>query len=330
MFEGMRSRLMAVSLLIVALGLVGVGCGSDDDSGSDAGRVGYITTTGVEFFECFANGVKAEVQDAGNEYVQATVEYDNPGSEVDAAEDLITQQVDVVVYLSVNPKAGPGVVQSLQDEDVAVVTVNDDSFLTEEQRAALAGRYVYDLPQLGEAAADTIVPDGAEGAIELPQGTQIAAVEPAPGQGIGGIYDGFTARVEDAGYEFLGRVPAKSYSARDVAAATDDLLTSYPDVDVIFTDDTDPATAIETAIDSAGSDAELVAVGGRDEDRERLGKGLLGYGAVTAYADGARAGEIANAVVAGDDPPYQNQDAVAIPATKATVDDIPPYCDAAT
>ena len=70
-----------------------------------------------------------------------------------------------------------------------------------------------------------------------------------------------------------------------------------------------------------------VAVGGRDEDKERLGKGLLGYAAVTAYADGQRAGEVANAAVAGEEPPYQNQDATAIPVTEETVDTVPPYCE---
>ena len=188
MFKRPRSVTTALLAGLLVLATV-IGCGDDDSDSADSGsKIGFVTETTVEFFKCFANGVEAEITAAGNEYVQANVQYDSPGSEVDAAEDLITQQVDAVVYLSVNPKAGPGVFQTFEAEGVPVITVNDDSYLTDEQREQLAGRYVYDLAQLGRARPPKrlfrTVPRDRWRCLRGPR--SLLAVEPAPGQGIGG------------------------------------------------------------------------------------------------------------------------------------------------
>jgi ribose transport system substrate-binding protein len=314
----------------VAACAVFAGCGDDDDtaastskpttaaSSSEGGkRIGYITATGVSYYTCVAKGLKDQVKKAGNEYVEAVTK-GTPGSELAAAEDLLAQDVDVVVLLSVAPKGGNQVVNAVTSAGKKVVVVNNDAFLTPETKPKVAATYAWSFPELGASAGDVAVDN-------FPAGTKAAAVEPTPG-GVHNMYLGFKDKVTKAGFKWLGFFPAKTYSPADVQKATEDLLTSHPDVQVIYTDDTEPSAAISAAIAAADSKAVIIPTGGRDEDKELVRKGtLLGYSAASAYPLGNGAGRIANAVAAGTSTP-SIADPHPIPASKKNLDEVPNYC----
>lgn len=307
------------------------GCGGNDDntvastskstaaaaSSKGGKRIGYITATGVSYYTCVAKGLKDEVKKGGNDYVEAVTK-GTPGSELAAAEDLLAQKVDVVVLLSVAPKGGNQVVNAVTDAGKKVVVINNDSFLTPETKPKVAATYAWSFPELGSSAGDVAVDN-------FPAGTKAAAVEPTPG-GVHNMYLGFKDRVTKAGFKWLGFFPAKTYSPADVQKATEDLLTSHPDVQVIYTDDTEPSAAIRAAISAAHSKAVIIPTGGRDEDKDLVRKGtLLGYSAASAYPLGDGAGKIANAVAAGETAPSIPAPHP-IPASKKNLDEVPNYC----
>jgi ribose transport system substrate-binding protein len=320
-----KVRLGWLAVLGAATVLVAAGCGDDDDApaaaagGSKAGgsRIGYITATGVSYYTCVAKGLRDQVEGAGNTYLEAVTE-GTPESELSAAEDLLAQDADVVVLLSVAPRGGNQVVNVVSQAGKKVVVVNNDAFLTGETRPKVAATYAWDFRELGTSAGDVAVD-------QFPSGTKAAAVEPTPG-GVHEMYEGFKDTVTQAGFEWLGFFPAKTYSPADVQSATEDLLTSKPDVQVIYTDDTEPTPAIRAAVTAAGSDAVIVPTGGRDEDKALVRDGsLLGYSAVSAYPLGEGAGKIVNAIAAGDAAPALPAPKP-IPASEANLDEVPNYC----
>ncbi len=300
------------------------GCGGDDDAPAAAGagggggsRVGYITATGVSYYTCVAKGLRDQVEGAGNTYLEAVTE-GTPESELSAAEDLLAQDADVVVLLSVAPRGGNQVVNVVSQAGKKVVVVNNDAFLTDETRPKVAATYAWDFRELGTSAGDVAVG-------KFPTGTKAAAVEPTPG-GVHEMYEGFKDTVTKAGFEWLGFFPAKTYSPADVQSATEDLLTSKPDVQVIYTDDTEPTPAIRAAVTAAGSDAVIVPTGGRDEDKALVRDGsLLGYSAVSAYPLGEGAGKIVNAIATGASAPALAAPKP-IPASETNLDEVPNYC----
>lgn len=320
-----RMRWVATLAAAGAVLVGAAGCGDDngdvaaagDGAAKDAARIGYITATGVSYYTCVAKGLREQVEKAGNTYLEAVTE-GTPESELSAAEDLLAQDADVVVLLSVAPRGGNQVVNSVSEAGKKVIVVNNDAFLTDETRPKVAASYAWDFGELGASAGDVAVDN-------FPAGTKAAAVEPTPG-GVHEMYEGFKSTVTDAGFEWRGFFPAKTYSPADVQSATEDLLTSQPDVEVIYTDDTEPTPAIRAAITAADSKAVIVPTGGRDEDKDLVRDGsLLGYSAVSAYPLGDGAGKIANAIAAGDDAP-------ALPAPKPiaasekNLDEVPNYC----
>jgi ABC-type sugar transport system substrate-binding protein len=321
-----RNRRMwrVASLAAAGALLVGAaGCGDDDDvaaaeGGTEGGsRIGYITATGVSYYTCVAKGLRDQVEGAGNTYLEAVTE-GTPESELSAAEDLLAQDADVVVLLSVAPRGGNQVVNVAAESGKKVVVINNDAFLTEETRPKVAATYAWDYRELGASAGEVAVDS-------FPAGTKAAAVEPTPG-GVHEMYEGFKDTVTAAGFEWRGFFPAKTYSPADVQSATEDLLTSQPDVEVIYTDDTEPTPAIRAAIAAADSDAVIVPTGGRDEDKDLVRDGsLLGYSAVSAYPLGEGAGRIVNALAAGDAVPAIPKPRP-IAASEANLDEVPNYC----
>jgi ribose transport system substrate-binding protein len=326
-----KHRMWRVATLAAACAVLAgtVGCGSSNDTSTAAAgspatgaskggaRIGYITATGVSYYTCVAKGLKDQVQAGGNTFVEAVTK-GTPESELAAAEDLLAQDVDVVVLLSVAPKGGNQVVNVVSQAGKKVVVVNNDAFLTPETRPKVAATYAWKFPELGASAGQVAVD-------HFPAGTKAAAVEPTPG-GVHNMYLGFKNTVTKGGFTWRGFFPAKTYSPADVQKATEDLLTSQPDVQVIYTDDTEPTAAIRAAITAAHSKAVIIPTGGRDEDKELVRNGsLLGYSAASAYPMGQGAGKIANAVATGAGVP-------AIPAphpiaaSKSNLDKVPNYC----
>lgn len=307
--------------------LVGtVGCGDDEDvasadGASDGGgaRIGYITATGVSYYTCVAKGLRDQVKGAGNTYLEAVTE-GTPESELSAAEDLLAQDADLVVLLSVAPRGGNQVVNVVTDAGKQIVVINNDAFLTDETRPKVAATHAWDFRELGASAGEVAVD-------HFPAGTKAAAVEPTPG-GVHMMYEGFKDTVTAAGFEWRGFFPAKTYSPADVQSATEDLLTSEPDIEVIYTDDTEPTPAIRAAIAAADSDAVIIPTGGRDEDKDLVREGsLLGYSAAAAYPIGEGAGKIVNAIAAGEDAPAIPEPHP-IPASEENLDEVPNYCSA--
>ena len=319
-----RMRWVATLAAAGAVLVGAAGCGDDDDvaaagegAAKGGSRIGYITATGVSYYTCVAKGLRQQVESAGNTYLEAVTE-GTPESELSAAEDLLAQDADVVVLLSVAPRGGNQVVSTVADSGKKVVVINNDAFLTDDARQKVAASYAWDFRELGASAGDVAVD-------HFPAGTKAAAVEPTPG-GVHEMYEGFKDTVTKAGFEWRGFFPAKTYSPADVQSATEDLLTSEPDVEVIYTDDTEPTPAIRAAIAAADSKAVIVPTGGRDEDKDLVRDGsLLGYSAVSAYPLGDGAGKIANAIAAGDDAPALPEPEP-IAASEENLDEVPNYC----
>jgi ABC-type sugar transport system substrate-binding protein len=317
--RGLRSGIVGLTALVLALSASA--CGGDSDSTDNAAEgghtVGYITATGIEYFTCVAKGLKDTVEEAGNTYVQASYDPAKAGSEVAAAEDLLAQDVDAVVLLSTTPRAGLAVVKKVKDAGKKIVVINSDAFLPKD--ADVDGRWVFDLYELGHSAGELT-------GKSVDSGSKAAAIEPAPGSGLHDMYQGYKDAVTDAGLTFLGFFPAKSYSPADTQSAAEDLLTSHPDVQVIYTDDSSATAGILAALKSAKSKAVLIPTGGADSDKQKVESGdYLAYSAVAAYPFGVGAGNLTNAIVSGSDPPTDLKP-TPIDVTKETIDAAPPFC----
>ena len=240
-----------------------------------------------------AQGWKTDLQDADGDASKQSTQFDT----------LVTKGVDLIIYWAHDPQAALSDCKKAADAGIPVITYFVDS--AEEAHQYIEAYVGADQLVIASAIADYVdemlggegnicIINGKEGKIDFTLRSQ-----------------GFRETIENSGGNYT--ILAEEYSDSDRTQAQtimENFLTTYPDIDVVFTTSDDFGYGALNAIESAGKAGEikLVSIDGQPEVLQAIQDGkweLTVYQTPQMMAD--KCVEVAQKVLAGEEIDEYNQ-----------------------
>jgi ribose transport system substrate-binding protein len=215
------------------------------------------------FPAAISDGIEQEAAEYGVEVVTLDAQADVEKQSNDV-QDLINQEVDGILLIGVDGVASEALVDSIAEAGIPVIAVHQmvgdsteremqdvyeglSAFVTQDEQGAGA--------KAGELALSV-----------LPDGGQVAIVE-----GAAGFAEVFNRSVlfeqtleeADADYEVVARQPG-DWTPEGAEAACQNMLQSNPDIALFYAQSDDMAVGCANAVESAGSDAQILGIGGSE------------------------------------------------------------------
>ncbi len=286
-----------LTLLLVAFALIAAACGDssgDDSAGTDAPaettapstETTAATTTqttaaapdepdeseplviGVSnlglsfpFPAAISDGIKSQADELGIEIIEFDAQAD-VDKQTNDIQDLITQGVDGILILPLDGGVSETHVQMANDAGIPILAVaaqvgDPNERDLKDVFPGLVALVTQDEPEAGGAAGDIAV-------AMLPDGGEVAIIEGAAGFAevvLRAVL--FEERLEEADAEFdiVARQPG-DWVPDASEAACQNILASNPDVVLFYAQSDDMAVGCANAIESAGSDAITIGIGG--------------------------------------------------------------------
>lgn len=276
-----KSSLVKLLALLATLGLLATACGSSaSEANTNSSEAGSEETTGEQgekesdgdtpkiglVMKSLSNEFFKQMQAGAEEYAaenadQFTFEAVGMADErdfeaqVDAVENFIAQEFDVIVIAPADSKAM--VIPIKKAMDAGIVVINIDVPLDPEAMAAEG----IDLPFFG--------PDNEEGARlagealadELGEGGKVIILEGNPEADNAKLRKtGFETAAEEGGLEILASETA-SWETEEANTLTTNLLTRHPDVQGIMAANDSMALGALAALESAGKAGDIQVIG---------------------------------------------------------------------
>jgi len=221
--------------------------------------IGWLSpNTSNNFVNAIALAGEARTKELGGQFIVKNAN-NSVQTQVDQCNELLAQNVDAMAVYAVDPAAlGP----CLADAAAAGIPIigQDTPPIVGD---ALFDNFLSNVSQGPDRSAHTIATLAAEAA---PAGAKFATLGlgiPIP------LLKYYIERLqywgEQYGMEYLGNVDAATDVSQDMATATNDLLTRWPDVQVILTFNDPSAEAAATTAKASGIDGLLVY--GNDGER---------------------------------------------------------------
>lgn len=206
-------------------------------------------TLNSPFFEAMQKGVEEEAKAAGIEVIVSDAQL-NVADQISSVENLIAQKVDVILLNAVDSKAIVPAVEAANAAGIPVICLDVMSeggditaFIASNNRAAgeMGGEFIAE--QL-EGKGKVIILDGPpiSSFQERTEGYQ-AALEKYPD------------------IEIVQKIDAVENSISAFVTAADNILSAYPDVNAVLAVNDYGSIAVESAIESATKDFDIIAVG---------------------------------------------------------------------
>jgi len=282
-----------LSLIIVALLLVGLlaGCASTKDTtaANDTAakekkiRIGAsILTQSHPFYVAIKEAMEKE---AANENVDIDIAVADQdlNRQISAIEDFINKGVDVIIITPVDSDGVKGAIMKAKEANIPVVTVDIKANGVEVDSHIATDNFTGGMIA-AEAMAQYLEGKGEVGLITYPEV-----------QSVRDRIDGFK-KIADT-YPDLKIVTELPGRTREEAkSASEDMLTSNPNLNGIFGFGDDMAIAATTAISERGSNAIVVGFDGLEEARKSVDKDNAFKAVVVQYPDKMGAEGVKNAV----------------------------------
>lgn len=206
-------------------------------------------TLNSPFFEAMQKGVEEEAKAAGIEVIVSDAQL-NVADQISSVENLIAQKVDVILLNAVDSKAVVPAVEAANTAGIPVICLDVmaeggdiTAFIASNNKAAgeMGGEFIAE--QL-EGKGKVIILDGPpiSSFQERTEGYQ-AALEKYPD------------------IEIIQKIDAVENSISAFVTAADNILSAYPDVDAVLAVNDYGSIAVESAIESATKDFDIIAVG---------------------------------------------------------------------
>ena len=235
------TRLLGV---LLSLSLVAAACGDDDD---ETIRIGYIyLTVAHPYYQAHQFHAQTWAQDLGLELVERDGEAD-VAVMATAMDDLIAQDVDGIVFALLDPAAAVPSIEAAQNAGIPVVTFAIKH--GDEASAPFVG-----IPEgVATEVAGRLAAERFHERFGADEQALVVTVECPAIQAVtdraDGFIKGFTA--VDPAAEIVLRVDGEC--VRDKAlAATEDMLQTNPDVNVLYGANGDSALGALAALEGAG------------------------------------------------------------------------------
>lgn len=240
---------------------MGVRDSGDEEGGGQTTQSGPLTlgvvpkSLGLSFWTTVKNGAQCAAKkaegDVSVQWTGTTAETDVSG-QIDILRNLVTRQVDGVVYAATDAKALAPVTKEALDEDIPVAMIDSG---TDPQPDGVP-LYATDNKAAASKAAD-------EMAQRLGSGDhKIAIIQFQPGTSTNTQrVSGFKAGLEDHSNIELVDVQSSHSSVDTARRVTADILTAHPDLDGIFAANEPSVLGAVQAADSAGKSGDLTMIG---------------------------------------------------------------------
>lgn len=244
---------------MLAIGALGVGCGSDDGGGegdaSESHRIAAsLYSRDVPYYQAVAAGIEDQAQQYGWD-LNLNFSKPDPSTQTDAINTLLGTRPDGLIMIPIDGEGLIPVAEDALDQDIPVVATGDD-LAREDARSTYVGG---DFEEYGRMKAQWIVDQlGGEGKVGIVHG-------------IRGIT--FTEHQHDGALEVFGDNPgitvvdgpyAGNFTADLGLEAAQNLITANPDLDAIFFDNDDLALGGAQAARDRGIDPDDILIVGTD------------------------------------------------------------------
>lgn len=275
------------------------GTASSDDAAADENlTIGLANQQmSVTFPASLAEGAKDKAEELG---IELTV-LDSQGDQAKQAsqvQDLVAQSVDGIVLVPLSPGPAQALVDRAAAADIPIGTAHgyvgadrdaDDPY---EKLA-----YIINEDEIGSGAT------AGEMAIEAaPDGGEVAIVLGAAGfaENTNRVVKFKKALDEAGGYKIVAEQPG-DWTKEGGQSACEGILAANPDLALVYAISDDMAVGCAAAVEAAGSDAEIIGVGGAQSGIDAVEDGRM-YGTVCykPYDEGARAVQMMYDVLTGE------------------------------
>jgi len=251
---------------------------STGDEGGSANTGNYTIGFSVydlsnEYFQSMMEGVEAAAEENG----VTLITHDQKSSEselVTGATNLINQGVDALIVSPCKPEVMSTIVDLAKESNIPVIILDIGDGGSDKDAIVVSD--MYGGGQIaGKYALSLLEADGvAEGEFAIIKCEESAVYAIQRGEG-------FKSIMEEAGFTLATELVANS-DTTEAYNAMQDILTSYPDVKVVFAENDNMALGAASAIDEAGKTGEILVFGFDGNES-----------AVEAILDGTMSGTIA-------------------------------------
>lgn len=279
----MKKLLSGVLAAMLMLSMAACGSeseSSDDDTSSSGSSSASAAATdykiGVslydlsnEYFQYMQEGIEAAAEEEGVEIVQIHDQKDDESELLTGCENLLNQGIDALIVSPCNPEVMDTIVEQAKEKDIPVIILDigdggsdKDVIVVSDMYGGgtIAGKYAIDL------LAEDDVTSGEFAIIKCEESAEYAIQRG----------EGFKDVMEDAGFTLATEITANSKQTEGYNAMQD-ILTSNPDVKVVFAENDDMAIGASEAINDADKKGEILVLGfdGNDSAIEQIKDGSM-------------------------------------------------------
>lgn len=242
----------------------------ESNDAEDGYSIGFIPTTLTnEYFSAVLNGVETACDELGCELITFDPQSDS-STQASQIEDMIASGIDALVYVPIDSVGSRSVLQTLKDNDVVVVNV--DNVIGEDDYDLVDAIIASDNIELGYLSGQWVAenkPDGANILICHNQVSESCILN------VEGFWKGIEENASNPDDYVELQVLEGSGDTQITYDVVTDALQAYEDVDVIYCiNDTSALGAIQ-AVEEAGLEDEISILG---KDGAPIGKKAISEG----------------------------------------------------
>ena len=296
----MKRVLALILSAVFALSLLAACNGGDSGDTSDGKAViGFsVYDMQYEFFQIMERGTKAQVEALGYGYLL----HDQKSSEtemVNGAINLINQGIAALIISPCKPEALSSIVAAAKGKGIPVI-VNDIGGGGADYDAIV----ISDCFGGGQLAADYAVQ-----LLQGKEGSKKAAVIKCEPEAVYAIRrgEGFKTNITAAGYNVVAEISGHSMSEQGYSIMQD-LLSSHPDLVVVFAENDPMAVGAANALADAGrKDIVIIGFNNDPEAQDAIKAGILA-GTVAQFPDemGSLTVDLAHTLIGGGTLTFDN------------------------
>lgn len=278
--------------------------GTEDVQESSGGtkQIAYLTPgLDLPFWRYLANGIENEVIDSG---MDATVQvYDsNNSSEIQLqnAQDAIAKQVDMIIISPTDSSSCPAVLAMAEDAEIPVV-IADIGTDSGKYDAFIVTPNAEGSQELGEYVLQYMKDNGVAGTAAQITGSLAR-------NNIKARYEGFNAALEKFNVELVDYTQMSQFTRAEAEGFTQDLMTTYGDLGVVFVHMDEPTLGAVKAVQNADKGDSVIVCGfdGTPETVQEIEAGRLLAAAIQQPAlMGKLAVQAASQIFNGETPEEQ-------------------------
>lgn len=270
----MKKRIFS-TLVALVLAFTLVACSTDnavnnggnnatgDAAGSEGKTIGFVVSTQTNpFFVSLKNGVEKKAAELGYEVITIDAQ-DDPAKATAGMEDLITKNVDIIIVNPTDSDAIVTAVESANDADIPVLTVDRMS-----NGGEVVSHIASDNEAGGQQAGEFIIE-------QIGEGTKVVELEGVPGANSAiERGKGFEAALEGKDIEVVAKQTA-NFDRTQGLDVMENILQSQPEIDAVFAQNDEMALGALEAIEASGRDILVVGFDATDDAVKSVEDGKL-------------------------------------------------------